>query len=897
MNPRDPDFDSPFDEMMDGDQLPAPDEVSRGGRGESSRRSGKSFNPVPGEMSGDFGGDPATRDFSPKTAGYRNYRNYRDYRSTDYRGTEAFAGESEPQIDWMAALWRYRYAMILPIILGVACGGAYFTTQPNVYRSTARLVVESTKPWIPDASQVAPVSSVPSSELLLMQLRSEQVLEHVASHPLLAEKAAQLTPGGLRGGLSGGVQFQNAMQKGSAGAEVFLLYFDSEDPQFAVNAVTALSDGLQHYFAERSETSVSELKRLITTAKDKLLPELNSLESEYREFRENSELSWDKSGEMINPYREKQLALQARRLTLEDDMRDLSTKMMAIQNTIQSTKDPLLVMEVVQQLLGEELFAVRQLLDTEASPATASPAISNRDEDLSLAKLTIERTLLPLEVERQQFASAFGTGHPSVRQLDQQIIATREKLNEVTAQENQRLQELRQQQETPAVDLVAIRRERAELAVSGFMKALETRKAVLESQTELLDTQITKLSGQAANLARAESENAMYLRRIDRAQKLFDSVEEQMTRISLADQDASIHVSQLNAPSAAGLVSPILSKFLLTGGMIGTMLGLGLVYLLESQSKTFRSSDEVASTLGVRVLSHVPTDSHKLPKVPRGETYPFADIDPSLSSIHRPRSATSEAIRRLRTSVFFDANTIGAKVIQVTSPLPEDGKSTLAANLAISIARSGKTVVIVDADMRRPQMTSSFSMEQKHGLTELIDGACDPSQVIHATAIENLWIVPCGPIPTNPAEALSMQQFNDFLAWLRDRYDFVIVDTPPLLIVTDPSIVASAVEGIVFTFRIRRGSKPQAKEAIAMLRATGTPIFGCVINRVDHTTTATGYQSYHSSSYYGRRYQGIAPSTTTKTGKNGAAAEYVVIPRATKTIGEEFATTGNRSRT
>lgn len=829
-------------------------------------------------------------EFSPSTVGYRgNYRDYRtaDYRDFSYRGNDPVSEGHDAQINWAAALWRYRFALLLPILLGLALGGAYFTTRPNVYRSTARLVVESDQPWAPDSDSPEAVSAVPPSELLLMQLRSEQVLEHAAHHPLLADSASKINIAELRFMLSRGVEFQDAMQKTrSDRALAFLLHFDDEDPQFAINAVTALSAGLQHFFAEKSETSVAELKKLITTAKDKLLPELNALEAEYRQFRESSELTWDQNRVMVNPYREKQLALQSRRLTLEDSMRDLSTKLTAITSTIQSSKDPLLVMEVVQQLLGEELFAVRQLLNAEEKSPDSNNA--NRDEDLLMAKLTIERVLLPLEVERDQFASQFGSGHPSVRQLDQQITATRDKLNEVTAQETKRLSELRREGESPSGEIVKIRRERAELAVTGFVRALETRRAVMESQMAMLDTQIIGLSDQATKLARAESENDMFIRRIDRSQKLFDSVEEQMTRVNLSDQDASIHVSQLNAPSAPALVSPILSKFLAMGGMLGGMVGLGLVYLLESQSKTYRSSDEIGSTLGLRVLTHVPTDNHRLPKMIKGETYPYVGIDPGLSSVHRPRSSTSESIRRLRTSVFFDAGAIGAKIIQVTSPLPEDGKSTLAGNLAVSIARSGKSVVIVDADMRRPQMTSSFAMEKHSGLTELLDGTCDPTQVIHKTAIENLSIVPCGPIPGNPAEALSMHQFSDFLQWLRDRYDYVIVDTPPLLIVTDPSIVASAVDGIVFTFRVRRGCRPQTKEAVAMLRATGTPIFGVVVNRVDHNTAATGYKSYQASSYYGRRYTNYSPNKDSSSGDDGKSKEFVVSPKSTATWNQEF---------
>jgi len=798
-----------------------------------------------------------------------------DYRSTDYRGANPETEAEVEGIDWAGALWRYRYAVLIPTLVGIALAAAFFTTRPNLYRSTARLVVESDRPTVLDANSGEVVSGVPPAELLLMQLQSEQVLNYAANHPLLVDAAASMTQAELLELLALGIFFENSLLGArSDRASAFLLHFDDTDPQFAVNAVAALSAGLQHFFTERSETSVTELKRLITTAKDKLLPELNQIEAEYRAFRENTELTWDKTGIMINPHREKQLALQSRRLQLEDQLRDLGTKMAALRNTIESTQNPLLVVEVARQLLGDEISSVRTLLADEKRAVTDR---AMQDEDLSLASINIERTLLPMEVEREQFAAQFGTGHPTVRQLDQRIAAMREKLNEVTAQETTRKLELRRELESPSGEELKSRIAQAELSVQGFVTALETRETVLRAQMKMIDDQSERLGDEATKLAKAESDNEMFLRKIDRAQKLFDQVEEQMTRINLANQDSAIKVTELNRPSLPVLISPILLKYLAVGILLGGLAGLGLVYLLESKSRTFRNSEEIARTLGLRVLAHIPVDTQKLPKLVKGEVYPYQDIDPGLSSIHRPHSMTSESVRRLRTSVLFEAAATGAKVIQISSPIPEDGKSTLAGNLAISIAQTGKSVVLLDADLRRPQTSSSFTAAHLPGLTELIDGGCGPEDVIHPTVIENLFVVPSGPIPANPAEALSMPQFVEFLDWLRQRYDYVIVDTPPLMVVTDPSIVAANVDGIVLTFRVRRGCRPQAKESAAILRSIGKPVFGCVVNRVDDSSTGSGYVDHQASAYYhGRRYTQFAAGANLDVKKAGKMKEFVI---------------------
>ncbi len=822
---------------------------------------------------GGFGGRPGAdyRDVDYRDVDYRAM----DYRGTDYRGANPESEEQIDGIDWAAALWRYRYALVIPVVVGMALAAAFFTTQPNYYRSTARLVVESDRPTVLDTNSGEVISGVPPAELLLMQLQSEQVLDYAARAPLLAEAAAQMSMEELRDMLALGIVFENALHgTRSDRATAFLLHFDHTDPQFSVNAVASLSAGLQHFFTSRSETSMTELKRLITTAKDKLLPELNALEAEYRHFRESTDLTWDKTGIMINPYREKQLALQTRRLTLEDELRELGTKMVALRRTIDETENPLLVVEVARQLLGDEISSVRNLLAEEKRPVSER---SMQEEDYSLASMTMERTLLPLEIEREQFAAQFGAGHPSVRQLDQQIAAMRDKLADVIALETNRKMELRREFASPSGEELQARMAQAELSVKGFVTALEVRQAVISSQMAIIDEQIETLGDQATHLAKAENDNAMYIRKIDRSQKLFDQVEEQMTRINLANQDSSIQVTQLNAPSVPEIVSPILLKFLAVGTLFGGLIGIGLVYLLESKSRTFRNSDEIANGLGMRVLAHIPVDSQKLPKLVKGEPYAYQDIDPGLSCIHRPHSMTSEAVRRLRTSVLFEASAIGAKVIQISSPIPEDGKSTLAGNLAISLAQTGKSVVLLDADLRRPQTSSSFTVANLKGLTELVDGSCDPQDVVHSTDVDNLSIVPSGPIPANPAEALSMPQVAEFLQWLRERYDYVIVDTPPLMVVTDPAIIASAVDAVVLTFRIRRGCRPQAKESAAILRAIGTPIFGCVVNRVDDSSTGSGYVDHQACGYYhGQRYTPSSPASRTDSKKNGKPREFVV---------------------
>ncbi len=180
-------------------------------------------------------------------------------------------------------------------------------------------------------------------------------------------------------------------------------------------------------------------------------------------------------------------------------------------------------------------------------------------------------------------------------------------------------------------------------------------------------------------------------------------------------------------------------------------------------------------------------------------------------------------------------------MIQVTSPDMGDGKTTLAANLAVAIAQSGKTVVVIDTDFRRPCVHKLFHLTAKQGLASVIGGDAELNDVIQPTSIPGLSVLPCGPIPANPAELLSMPGFQEALAVIREKYDYVIIDTPPLLAVTDPCVVVPHVDAVILTIRISKNVRPRAlraKEILATLRAK---VLGVVVNGMDDFAGGYGY--------------------------------------------------------
>ena len=177
------------------------------------------------------------------------------------------------------------------------------------------------------------------------------------------------------------------------------------------------------------------------------------------------------------------------------------------------------------------------------------------------------------------------------------------------------------------------------------------------------------------------------------------------------------------------------------------MIGLAIAYIAEANDRSFRSPEEVSEQLGLPIVGHVPSLTKVAPTVRTQSA-----LDPILITVFSPKSRMSESYRAIRTSLYFSTRGEQHKVIQITSPNPGDGKSTLSCNLAVSIAQSGKRVLIVDADFRRPRVHDIFALDKSVGICSVMSGDSELPDAIHATEVENLWGLPCGPRPNNPCE-------------------------------------------------------------------------------------------------------------------------------------------------
>lgn len=231
-----------------------------------------------------------------------------------------------------------------------------------------------------------------------------------------------------------------------------------------------------------------------------------------------------------------------------------------------------------------------------------------------------------------------------------------------------------------------------------------------------------------------------------------------------------------------------------------------------------------------------------------------------LFPVENPHSAISEAFRTLRTNIQFANLDKPLKKILVTSSGPGEGKTTTVINLAVSLAQGGQETLIVDTDLRKPSVHKAFELEAAPGLTNWLVGQEDSLQIIRPTKIPHLSLISSGPLPPNPAELLSSKRMQAFGDKIKDKFDVILFDSPPVLSVTDSSVLSTLVDGVVFVIKsgsYQRRMIIQSKEQLASVKAN---ILGAVLNCVDLSRD----RYYHYYYYYYYRHEEEESETETK---------------------------------
>lgn len=349
----------------------------------------------------------------------------------------------------------------------------------------------------------------------------------------------------------------------------------------------------------------------------------------------------------------------------------------------------------------------------------------------------------------------------------------------------------------------------------------------------------------------------------DSNHELFAALTERMKEANAAAglNQSNIHVvDPSDVPS--GPVKPRVMLNLTLGLVLGLALGVGLAFFQEYLDKTLKTPDDVEQFLRLPSLGVLPRFALAgATQNPGDDTETLMLTTGSNGNHHMaPGIQTSpealEAFRSLRTSVLLSASPV-PRLILVTSALPSEGKTTTAINLGVTLAALGNKVVIVDCDMRRPAVHRGTAVENNPGFVQCLTGHVDlANAVLPVQGVENLSVIPCGPIPPNPAEVLSSPVCADLLRRLRAQFEYVLVDSPPLLSVADSRILATLVDAVVLVARAHSTPYDVVRRARTLLYGSGARILGVALNDLDVKRDGLGYQQYQYGYGYGYGHSG-----------------------------------------
>jgi polysaccharide biosynthesis transport protein len=345
----------------------------------------------------------------------------------------------------------------------------------------------------------------------------------------------------------------------------------------------------------------------------------------------------------------------------------------------------------------------------------------------------------------------------------------------------------------------------------------------------------------------------------DSNRQVYDGLLQQLQEASLAaglDSSNIRIVDKASVPSHSSI--PNIPRNLEFALLIGLVSGVGIAFGLEAIDTTVRTPDQVESISGLPTLGVIPYESmideaaagtpktHLLRKVSSGNT-----ASPPLISYLKPHSGPAEAYRALRTSILLSSVYRPPRTILVTSSLPRDGKTVTCFNIAIVLAQMGKRVLLLEADMRCPNFYKILDLKGQVGLSNILTGGAQDNEAVHATIQPNLFVIPAGPVPPHPAELLSSSLTDELLKKWSQEYDHVIVDSPPVISVTDPVLLSVKTDAVLLVVRFGQTTTAHLRRTCNLLHGVNAAVLGVVLNAAD--LTSPDYYYYHTK-YYKDRY-------------------------------------------
>jgi capsular exopolysaccharide synthesis family protein len=468
----------------------------------------------------------------------------------------------------------------------------------------------------------------------------------------------------------------------------------------------------------------------------------------------------------------------------------------------------------------------------------------------------------PLALQSNSMVLNEGGGLSNLQQLRQQLNALKMSIADASTtygENNRHLKEMETQLRTLNQQIVQEMQEIIHRAQADFELAKRTEDE-LRQRFNQQQTEAAKLNEKTVQLA-VLSQEAFSRKRL---------YEDLYTKLQEANVSAGLKATNITTVDPARTQSipirPKRASNLALGMLFGLFVGLAAAYVVDSLDRTVTDPLEVEEITGRPVIGVIPSFgegptaySASLPNITRkvksnGLVLPEnGSGNMSVWMIDHPDSAASEAFRVLRTSIMLSRPGGALKTLLVTGCTPGEGKTTVTVNLGVAFAQHNKRVIIVEADLRRPKFKHKIDFPAEVGLSNVLTNSCEPEEaVLRGVFVPSLDVLPAGPRPPMPSEILGSAAFDSLLEQLRSRYDLILIDSPPALLVTDAVSISTKAEGVIWVIHAGVITRPYLSRASHMIERSGMPVIGMVVNRMNRKISGYGYG--YEYEMYGSQY-------------------------------------------
>ena len=600
--------------------------------------------------------------------------------------------------------------------------------------------------------------------------------------------------------------------------DILELTFQAGSPFEAAYIATTIAEEFSDYSAEASNSEISDLRKFVEKQQVKKAQELQLSEERLKDYQEREKVA-----------------------SLDEETTELVTSLSSYEAKLEHARIGLQANQELKKSYEEQLDERKRTLSADLSEIS-TPYLESLQEQLAIA--VSERTKYVTAIETEAKGANKRHFQAGVKQYDDRIKALKDKLIE----EAQKITTSSMVRDPFQVS--------QELITKLFMVDSEIKAgiATINALQEIIDQYNSKLEGlpvKILELARLERQ-----RMVDEQTYIMMTQKLEETKIQAAAKAKNVTIID-KAIEPLSPVKPKKKLNLLLGIILGLGLGVGITFLMEYFDNTIKSHEEL-ERMGFNILSSIPRiQMDKYEKKLESKLEKLGPIDGKkiearLITHLDPKSPVSESYRTLRTNLQFSKIDKELRSILITSSGPKEGKSTTAANLAIAMAQVGRKVVLVDADLRRPVVHSIFGMDKESGITNCLMDKLPYEKLAKKTFMDNLFVVTSGILPPNPSELLASEKMENLLKKLEQDYDLVIIDSPPVIAVTDAAILSTKVGGTILVVSSGQTNRDALNRATILLDNVETKLLGLLLNGVDVEGMYGSYYYYYYYHYYAK---------------------------------------------